>query len=73
VSAPGFADLSEITHAYAIVKSKTGEGRYYAVHLEGVTASGISILEPSGRPEPAAHGVSRILHALDLRHFKRAW
>ena len=65
--------MGEIVHAYAIVKSKSNEGRYYAVHLEEVTAKKVDVLEPSGRSEPAAHGVSRILHALDLRHFRRAW
>jgi hypothetical protein len=59
-------------HAYAVVQSKQ-DGRFYALHLEDVTAKKIEVLEPSGRAEPAIHGINRISHALDLRQFKRAW
>jgi hypothetical protein len=65
--------MEDIVHAYGLVRSKSVPGKLYAVHLEGVLAEKIEILEPSGRAEPAAHGVSRILHALDVRQFRKAW
>jgi hypothetical protein len=65
--------MGDIVHAYALVQSKAVPGKFYAVHLENVLAERFEILEPSARAEPAAHGVSRILHALDIRQFKKAW
>jgi hypothetical protein len=69
----GIADLEDIAHAYAVVPSKTQPGRFYSVHLEGVLAEKVTILEGSGRAEPAIHGVSRILNALDMRQWRRSW
>lgn len=65
--------MSEIVHAYALVASKENPNRFYAVHLKGVVAAEVDILEPSGRHEPATHGVSRILNALNLRQWRRDW
>lgn len=62
-----------IPHAYALVPVPERPGRFYAVHLENVTATGLEHLEPSGRPEPATYGLGRIGKDMEKRHKEKRW
>jgi hypothetical protein len=72
VAAPVVNDgLGVIAHAYALVP--TLDGRFVAVHLEGVTAQALDRIEPNGRAEPAPAAVQRCVTAMDRRLHRRAW
>lgn len=62
-----------IPHAYALVSDPKQPGRWFAVHLTGVIAEGLSILEPSDRNEPATYGLHRIHQAMQRRHAEKKW
>jgi hypothetical protein len=60
-----------VAHAYAMIED--GVGRFKAVHLTNVLAESVEVLEPSGRSEPAAHGMQRIELAMKVRHRRKEW
>ncbi len=62
-----------IRHAYALVPDPKNPLKFFAVHLTNVTAQGLSILEPSDRPEPATYGLERIQKAQQRRHTEKKW
>lgn len=62
-----------IPHAYALVPVPERPGRFYAVHLTNVTATGLEHLEPSGRAEPATYGLGRIGKDMEKRHKEKRW
>ncbi len=62
-----------VPHAYALIQDPARPGRFFAVHLADVLASGIELLEPSARSEPATYGLVRIARAQDRRHKEKRW
>lgn len=62
-----------IPHAYALVPHPTKPGAFFAVHLRGVAASEVEVLEPSDRAEPATYGLLRIGQAMEKRHKEKLW
>ncbi len=62
-----------VPHAYALIQDPEKPGKFFAVHLTDVLASGIAFLEPSARSEPATYGLVRIARAQDRRHKEKRW
>lgn len=62
-----------IAHAYALVPDPDKRGRFFALHLTDVIASGVEHLEPSQRSQIAAYGLQRIEKAMEVRHRRRQW
>lgn len=61
----------QIEHAYALLPQP--DGRFVAVHLEGVTAKSVHKLAPNGAPESAPFATARCGNAMDRRTRQRLW
>jgi hypothetical protein len=63
--------LGVLEHAYAIYRQP--DGRYVALHLEGVTAKRVQRIAPNGAPESAPFANQRCTTAMDKRTRLRLW
>jgi hypothetical protein len=63
--------LGELQHAYAVYRQP--DGRFVALHLEGVTAKRIERLAPNNAPESAPFATARCGNAMDRRTRQRLW
>lgn len=63
--------MGELAHAYAVYRQP--DGRFVALHLEGVTAKRIGRLAPNNMPESAPFATARCTSAMDKRTRLRTW
>lgn len=63
--------LGELQHAYAVYLQP--DGRFVALHLEGVTAKRVEKISPNGAPESAPFATARCSNAMDKRTRQRLW
>lgn len=72
VAAPAANEgMGELAHAYALFRQP--DGRFVAVHLEGVTAKRIEKISPNGAPESAPFATARCSNAMDRRTRQKLW
>jgi hypothetical protein len=62
-----------VPHAYALIPDPKKVGHYFAVHLTGVIARGLTHLEPGARSAAAPYGLQRIGKAMERRHVEKRW